>query len=134
MASSSPPSSKLTLYSWDTPNGAKPVIACEELSIPCIYKAMDMFSADLKSDWYSSINPNSKMPALVYRPLHLFKSSVIMLYLVRTYDLKNQISFEKGSAEYWEMVAWVVMQVAGLGPMQGQSVSLTSALPDGSCN
>ncbi len=114
-------SNKLTLYTWDTPNGAKPVITCEEIGIPCNYKAMDMFSPELRSDWYADINPNSKIPALVDGPLKLFESGAIMLYLVDTYDEGNKVSFEKGTAEYWEMVAWVVMQVAGLGPIQGTS-------------
>ena len=111
----------LTLYTWDTPNGAKPVIVCEEVGIPCNYKAMDMFSPELKSDWYTAINPNGKIPALVNGSLKLFESGAILLYLVDTYDEGNKVSFEKGTAEYWEMVAWVVMQVAGLGPMQGTS-------------
>ena len=91
----------LTLYTWDTPNGAKPVIVCEEVGIPCNYKAMDMFSPELKSDWYTAINPNGKIPALVNGSLKLFESGAILLYLVDTYDEGNKVSFEKGTAEYW---------------------------------
>lgn len=123
-----PESNNLTLYTWDTPNGAKPVIVCEEIGIPRNYKAMDMFSPELKSDWYTNINPNGKIPALVNGSLKLFESGAIMLYLVDTYDEGNKVSFEKATAEYWEMVAWVVMQVAGLGPMQGTSDKHLSAL------
>ena len=115
----------LTLYTWDTPNGAKPVILCEELGTPCNYKPMDMFSSDLRSDWYMRINPNSKIPALEDGSLKLFESGAILLYLVDTYDTQNKVSFERGTAAYWEMVAWVVMQVAGLGPMQGASLLST---------
>ena len=63
------------------------------------------------------MNPNGKIPALMDGSLKLFESGAILLYLVDTYDESNKVSFEKGTAEYWEMVAWVVMQVAGLEPM-----------------
>jgi len=86
----------LQLYSMATPNGQKVTIMLEELreaGIPAEYDAwlikimdQDQFGSD-----FVSINPNSKIPAMVDytdrdRPLRIFESGSILLHLAEKFD------------------------------------------------
>ncbi|KAK6497113.1 hypothetical protein TWF506_004588 [Arthrobotrys conoides] len=120
---------ELTLYTGQTPNGIKISIALSLLSLPYTTHPISLSTHEQKSPWFTSINPNGRIPALTdhsppcspSKPLHIMESGAILLYLADTYDPNNKISYEKGSVEYWETIQWLFWQNAGLGPMQGQS-------------
>jgi glutathione S-transferase len=51
--------------------------------------------------------------------LRVFESGAITLYLADHYDMEGKVSYKSDIAEYYEMLSWVMFQIAGIGPMQG---------------
>ncbi|RYP05709.1 hypothetical protein DL764_003634 [Monosporascus ibericus] len=105
--------SNIHLYTAQTPNGIKVSILLEELG--------------LKYDepWFLEINPNGRIPAMTDTftdgtHIRLFESGSIMQYLVDRYDKDHKVSYPHGSREYYEVNNWLMWQMGGLGPMQGQ--------------
>jgi glutathione S-transferase len=78
--------------------------------------------------WFLEINPNGRIPALKDGDLRVFETGAIMLYLCDHYDPKNTISYPFGSNEYYEMLSWLMWQMGGLGPMQGQLIQTLAKL------
>jgi glutathione S-transferase len=117
--SGQPPFNKLTHYTFGTPNGLKPAIVLEELGLQYNSETVDISKNVQKEDWFLAINPNGRIPALKDGDLRVFESGAIMLYLTDHYDPENKISYPNGTAEYYEMLSWLMWQMGGLGPMQG---------------
>ncbi|KAL2699813.1 hypothetical protein AAEP93_009788 [Penicillium crustosum] len=111
----------ITLYTWLTPNGIKVSIALEELSLPYQTIAVDISTNAQKEPWYVAINPNGRIPALMDKGQRIFESGAILQFLVDKYDNNRDISYEPGSPEYYEQQSWLMFQMGGLGPMQGQA-------------
>ena len=40
-------------------------------------------------------------------------------YLTDNYDPEMKLSFAKGTEDYYECLSWLMWQMGGLGPMQG---------------
>ncbi|KAM0199475.1 hypothetical protein ACHAPQ_005271 [Fusarium lateritium] len=84
-----------------------------------------MTENEQKEDWFLKINPNGRIPALTDtldgKQIRVFESGAILQYLVDRYDKDHKLSFPSGSAEHWEMTSWLMWQMGGLGPMQGQA-------------
>jgi glutathione S-transferase len=79
-----------------------------------------------KEPWFLEINPNGRIPALTDKfddgePIRVFESGAIMQYLVDRYDKDHKVSYPAGSREHWEVTSWLMWQMGGLGPMQGQA-------------
>ncbi|KAL3469801.1 glutathione S-transferase [Aspergillus californicus] len=118
--------SNITLYTEGTPNGLKISIALEELGLS--YKALEIALTQnmQKEPWFLEINPNGRIPTLTDQDadgqeIKIFESGAILQYLVATYDKDHVISYPFGSREYWEVTSWLMWQMAGVGPMQGQA-------------
>ncbi|NVJ70638.1 MAG: glutathione S-transferase N-terminal domain-containing protein [Alphaproteobacteria bacterium] len=109
-----------TLYTAATPNGYKASIALEEMDLPYDMKAIDLSSGDQKSEWFTAINPNGRIPALVDHEsgdFCVFESGAILLYLAeKTGRLLPMEPKAKSTA-----VQWLMFQMGGVGPMQGQA-------------
>ncbi|RVX68824.1 hypothetical protein B0A52_07479 [Exophiala mesophila] len=123
---SGPPFNALTLYTAGTPNGFKPTAVLEELGLKYDAVAIDMFKNEQKEPWFIDINPNGRIPALKDGDLRVFESGAIMLYLFDQYDKDKVLGYDisKGGKEaelYYEMMSWLMFQMAGVGPMQGQA-------------
>ncbi|KAJ9234005.1 hypothetical protein DTO207G8_4100 [Paecilomyces variotii] len=114
-------SSNITLYSWPTPNGIKASIILEELGLPYKLVPIDIGTNVQKEDWFLKINPNGRIPAIKDGEQRVFESGAIMLYLVDKYDKEKKISYAPGTPEYVEMLSWLMFQMGGVGPMQGQA-------------
>ncbi|EPS29865.1 hypothetical protein PDE_04815 [Penicillium oxalicum 114-2] len=114
-------SSNITLYTWPTPNGVKASITLEELGLPYKTEGIDITSNRQKEDWFLKINPNGRIPAITDGSQRVFESGSIMLYLADKYDTDRKISYAPGTPEYIEQVSWLMFQMGGLGPMQGQA-------------
>jgi glutathione S-transferase len=84
-----------------------------------------MTENEQKEEWFLKINPNGRIPALTDtldgKQIRVFESGAILQYLVDRYDKDHKLSFPHGSAEHWEMTSWLMWQMGGLGPMQGQA-------------
>ncbi|CAI7642918.1 unnamed protein product [Penicillium crustosum] len=115
--------SNITLYTWPTPNGIKASITLEELGLPYKTEGIDISSSSnpQKQEWFLKINPNGRIPALLDGSQRVFESGAIMTYLVDKYDTDCKISYAPGTPEHVEQTSWLMFQMAGLGPMQGQA-------------
>ncbi|CAI7612208.1 unnamed protein product [Penicillium palitans] len=116
-------SSNITLYTWATANGIKTSITLEELGLPYKTEGIDISSSSnpQKEEWFLKINPNGRIPALLDGSQRVFESGAIMIYLVDKYDTDRKISYAPGTREHVEQTSWLMFQMAGLGPMQGQA-------------
>ena len=100
----SPPPPTITLYTGQSPNGIKISIILAELNLPYTTRKIDMTTNEQKSDWFTAINPNGRIPALTDthsdgKEIRVFESGSIMQYLVDRYDTEHKISYPHGSRE-----------------------------------
>jgi glutathione S-transferase len=128
-SSSQPPYNKLTYYTFGTPNGLKPAIVLEELNLKYTPVTVDISKNTQKEDWFLELNPNGRIPALKDGDLRVFESGAIMLYLTDQYDTERKISYPPGTPEHYEMLSWLMFQMGGLGPMQGQATHFRAMAP-----
>ncbi|KAI0975612.1 glutathione S-transferase [Xylaria arbuscula] len=125
----------ITLYTEGTPNGLKASIVLEELGLSYKVHPINIFEHEQKEPWFLEINPNGRIPALTDKledgqEVNIFESGAILLYIVAKYDKDHKISYPVGSKEYWETVSWLMWQMGGQGPMQGQANHFFSAAPE----
>jgi len=111
----------ITLYTALTANGIKISVALEELRLPYRAVEVNIATGEQKQSWFLNINPNGRIPAIMDGDQRVFESGAILLYLVDKYDPGRVISYEPGSSEYYEQLGWLMFQMGGLGPMQGQA-------------
>lgn len=119
----------IDLYTWATPNGWKVSAMLEELELPYNVKPIDIGSGIQKGDEYISINPNGRIPAIVDHDedeLVVFESGAIMTYLAEKTG-KLMPSDIKGRAQ---VMQWLMFQMSGIGPMQGQANVFYRYLPE----
>ena len=80
----------LELYTWATPNGHKPQILLEELGVEYDVRPVNIFEGEQFTEAFGKLNPNRRIPVLVDsdggKPLTIFESGVIMLYLADKFD------------------------------------------------
>ncbi|MGR3623686.1 glutathione S-transferase family protein [Pseudophaeobacter sp.] len=109
----------IDLYTWTTPNGRKISILLEELGVPYTVHSINIGQGDQKTPEFLKIGPNNKIPAIVDQDtgLSLIESGAIMWYLAE----KNGKFLSKDPVERIRTMEWLMWQMAGLGPMAGQS-------------
>ena len=110
----------IDLYTAPTPNGWKASIVLEELGLPYTVHALDLGKLEQKSEAYLRINPNGRIPAIVDRDagdFPVFESGAILLYLAEKTG-RLLPSDAKGRSR---AIQWLMFQMGGLGPMQGQA-------------
>ncbi|CAB4403920.1 unnamed protein product [Rhizophagus irregularis] len=122
----------ITLYTVGTPNGVKISIVLEELGIP--YKAREISFKDeeQKQPWFLKINPNGRIPAITDHSrgdFHVFESGAIMIYLCEHYDPEGKL-LPKDSDLRSQVIQWIMFQMGGLGPMQGQAGHFNRYAPE----
>ena len=110
----------IDLYTWTTPNGYKASIALEELELDYRAHPVDITAGQQKQADYLAINPNGKIPAIIDRDNHgfaVFESGAILVYLAELTGKLLPTSRRQRSL----VLQWLMFQVGGLGPMQGQA-------------
>lgn len=117
----------LTVYTWSTPNGCKPLILLEELGISYNVQPVDIGKGEQFAADFLAISPNNKIPALVDDeaeggPLTLFESGAILTYLAE----KHGRFLDAAGPERYRALAWLHWQIGGTGPMFGQLGFFTS--------
>ncbi len=108
----------IDLYTWATPNGRKISIALEELDLSYTVHPINISKGHQNEPEFSAISPNQKIPAIVDREtgIQLMESGAILLYLA---DKTGQL-MPRDKSQYWEIIEWLMWQMAGMGPMLGQ--------------
>ncbi|CAK0785922.1 hypothetical protein CVIRNUC_009135 [Coccomyxa viridis] len=132
MMASSTDGAQLTLYTGPTPNGWKPSIMLEELGLPYHVRRLDFSSKEQKEEWFLKINPNGRIPALVDHTagdLKIFESGAILWYLGEMYDPEGTL-WPKEGKKRTEVMSWLMFQMGGLGPMQGQASYFLNSAPE----
>ena len=119
----------IDLYSWATPNGRKVSVALEELALPYTVHAINIRKLEQKEPWFLKINPNGRIPAIVDRgnnDLAIFESGAILIYLAEKTG-KLMPTDQKGR---FQVIQWLMWQMGGLGPMQGQANVFNRYFPE----
>ena len=110
----------IQLYTAATPNGWKASATLEELQIPYEVNAISFANMEQKTPEFLAINPNGRIPAIVDPDednLAVFESGAIMIYLAEKAG-KLMPTDVKGRSR---VIQWVMFQMGGVGPMQGQA-------------
>jgi GSH-dependent disulfide-bond oxidoreductase len=110
----------IDLYTAPTPNGWKVSVLLEELGLPYTVHHVDITKGVQKEPWFTAINPNGRVPAIVDRAngnFAVFESGAILLYLAeQTGCLLPQDAQGKS-----RVTQWLMFQMGGVGPMMGQA-------------
>jgi GST-like protein len=117
----------IEVFTANTPNGIKVPIALEELGVPYTLTKMALGSPELHAADYLRINPNARIPAIRHQtgsdaPVTVFESGAVLLYLAETFGgLIGTTPVARA-----QTLSWLVLQVAGLGPMMGNAAHFRS--------
>ena len=114
--------SVIQLSSFPTPNGVKVSIALEEMGLAYEPHLVTLKDEDVRSDAFLSLNPNNKIPAIIdpngpEGPVGIFESGAILLYLAE----KSGKFLGSSATEKAKITQWLMFQMGGVGPMQGQA-------------
>lgn len=110
----------IDFYTAATPNGKKVAIMLEEAGLEYYLHKINLRENEQKEDWYLKINPNGRIPAIIDRDednFSVFESGAILIYLAE----KSQQFLPSDIKGRSEVIQWVMFQMAGVGPMQGQA-------------
>jgi GST-like protein len=122
----------IDLYYWPTPNGHKVTIFLEETAVEYRIVPVDIRRGEQFKTDFLKISPNNRMPAIVDtdgpggKPLALFESGAILIYLG---DKTGKLLPKDPRARY-EVLQWLMFQMAGVGPMFGQRGHFVRAAPE----
>src|SRR3989449_9920367 len=110
----------IDLYTASTPNGWKASVALEELGLPYEVHPLNLRKREQRTPEYLAINPNGRIPAIVYRDADhfaVFESGAILIYLA---EITGRLmpSDAKGRSL---VIQWLMFQMGGVGPMMGQA-------------
>ncbi len=110
----------IELYTAGTPNGKKVSIMLEELGLPYNVHPINIGKLEQKEEWYLKINPNGRIPAIIDTDngdFPVFESGAILIYLAE----KTGKFLSKDPKERSVAIQWLMFQMGGIGPMQGQA-------------
>jgi glutathione S-transferase len=112
----------IDLYTAATPNGWKASIALEEMELPYEVHALRLDQLEQKRESFLRINPNGRIPAIVDRDagdFPVFESGAILLYLAE--KTGKFWPGKKHPKRRSRVLQWLMFQMGGVGPMQGQA-------------
>jgi GSH-dependent disulfide-bond oxidoreductase len=113
----------IDLYFWVTPNGYKITIMLEEIGLPYNVIPVNIGKGDQFKPEFLKLSPNNKIPAIVDhdgpggRPLAIFESGTILMYLAE----KTASLMPSETAARYDVIQWLMFQMASVGPMLGQA-------------
>jgi len=123
----------IDLYFWTTPNGYKVSIFLEEANLPYHLVPVHIGRGDQFKPEFLAISPNNKIPAIVDHkpvdagePISVFESGAILLYLAEKTGQFLPIEVRPRK----EVVAWLMWQMGGFGPMLGQNHHFNQYAPE----
>jgi len=110
----------IELYTAPTPNGWKASIMLEELGVAYKARPIRLDQNEQKEPWFLELNPNGRIPVIVDRDaggFAVFESGAILIYLAEKHG--RFLSADPKARS--EVIQWLMFQMGGLGPMQGQA-------------
>ncbi|MDO9384784.1 MAG: glutathione S-transferase N-terminal domain-containing protein [Hyphomicrobiaceae bacterium] len=122
----------IDLYYWPTPNGWKITIMLEECGLPYTLRYVNISKGDQFEPSFLAFSPNNKMPAIIDPDgpggitISVFESGAILQYLGR----KTGQFYPDDERARVEVDQWLFWQMAGLGPMAGQTHHFRNYAPE----
>ncbi len=118
----------IDLYTAPTPNGWKVSMALEEMELPYTPHVIDLAAGEQRTPEFLALNPNGRIPAMLDRDngLRIFESGAILLYLAE----KSGRLMPQDLAGRYRVIQWLMFQMSGIGPMQGQAVAFVRYFPE----
>ena len=119
----------IDLYTSATPNGWKATIALEELALPYELHTVDLSKGDQHRPEFLALNPNGRIPVIVDREednFPVFESGAILIYLAEKTGRLMPTDVKGRSL----VIQWLMFQMGGIGPMQGQAVTFERYFPE----
>ena len=118
----------IDLYSFPTPNGWKVSVALEELELPYETHVVDLSKGEQHTPEFLAMNPNGRIPVIRDREtgLTIFESGAILIYLA---EKTGRLLPSEPEARF-RVLQWLMFQMAGVGPMQGQAVVFVRYFPE----
>lgn len=116
----------IDLYTWGTPNGQKASIMLEETGLEYSVHPVDIGEGEQFEAEFVAVSPNSKIPAIVDDGVAIFESGAILIHLA---EKTGQFLAAEGLARA-KALEWLMFQVAGLGPMLGQTNHFLNTAPE----
>jgi GST-like protein len=113
----------IEVYSWATPNGHKVHIMLEECGLPYRLHPVDIGAGEQFTPEFLALSPNNKIPAIIDpegpdgQPMRMFESGAILLYLAG----KTGRFLPADVSGKYEVLQWLMFQMASVGPMLGQA-------------
>ncbi|CAA0090325.1 Disulfide-bond oxidoreductase YfcG [Zhongshania aliphaticivorans] len=115
----------IDLHTVPTPNGHKISIALEELGLDYQVIPYDISAGDQFKPELLALNPNNKLPVIVDHaslsddgtPMVIFETGAILIYLA---EKTGKLLSDKPDIRF-QQLQWLMFQVAGIGPLQGQA-------------
>lgn len=121
----------IDFYTLTSPNVIKIFIALEETKLPYTIKPIDVWKGEQFTPEFTKINPNQKVPVIVDhegpggKPYTVIESGAILLYLA---DKTNSL-LPADKVKRFDILQWLMLQIASLGPMSGQLVHFSKFAP-----
>ena len=113
----------IDFHYWPTPNGWKVSICLEEMGLDYQVIPVNIGQGDQFKPEFLAISPNNRMPAIVDHapadggePFSVFETGAILIYLAE----KTGQFLPKDVRGRSDVIAWLMWQMGGLGPMLGQ--------------
>ena len=119
----------IDFFTAATPNGWKVAIALEEMELAYTPHVLNLSERKQHEDWFLAMNPNGRIPVIVDNDaddLTIFETGAIMLYLAEKSGRFMPVS-RKGR---YAAMQWLMFQMSGIGPMQGQAVAFERYFPE----
>jgi GST-like protein len=109
----------IDFYTAATPAAFSVAITLEELGLPYELHPINLGVMEHKGPEYLKINPNGRVPALYDREtgVTVWESAAMRLYLAE----KTGRLLPKDPVKRWQAVSYMILQVASIGPNQGQA-------------
>ncbi len=118
----------IKFYSAPTPNGWKVAMALEEMGIEYELILVNLGKGEQHTPDFRKLSPNGRIPAIhdTETNIRMFESGAILLYLA---EKSGRLMPTELEGRY-NVMQWLMFQMAGIGPMQGQAVSFIRYFPE----
>ena len=118
----------IELYTAPTPNGWKVSMGLEEMEIEYQTHLINLAKGDQHTPEFLRMNPNGRIPVIrdPAADVTVFESGAILIYLA---ELSGRL-LPTDTVGRFEVMQWLMFQMSGIGPMQGQAVAFVRYFPE----